>query len=45
MTVNNEITKLMKDDAELMSQPDPLFGQDIEERYRTVFRRIEQTVA
>jgi hemerythrin-like domain-containing protein len=34
-----------KIDAKMMSHPDPIFGQDIEERYRAVFRHIEQTVA
>jgi len=30
-------------DAETMSRPDPMFGADIEERYRSVLRHIAQT--
>jgi len=33
-----------KIDAETRSRPDPIFGKAIEERYRTVYRHIAQTV-
>ena len=32
-------------DAEIQSRPDPMFGHDIEERYRAVYQQIVQTVA
>jgi hemerythrin-like domain-containing protein len=39
-----QIDDWKKINAETRSQPDPIFGNAIEERYRTVYRHIAQTI-